>query len=108
MLYREGMSGLVLLAAVCAVVIFVVTVKYTGTLILGVPSGVFFVLTMTMVVTVCMLAVYVRDMIGARNLFIWYAATVAELSSHRPPDLKCRDSTCSSARLPQDASISHF
>lgn len=76
-LYREGMSGLVLLAAVCAVVIFVVTVKYTGTLILGVPSGVFFVLTMTMVVTVCMLAVYVRDMIGARNLFIWYAATVA-------------------------------
>ncbi|MDE6491360.1 MAG: rod shape-determining protein RodA [Muribaculaceae bacterium] len=76
-LYREGMSGLVLLAAVCAVVIFVVTVKFTGTLILGVPSGVFFVLAMTMVVTVCMMAVYVRDMIGARNLFIWYALTVA-------------------------------
>ena len=38
-LYREGMSGLVLAAALCAVVFFVVSVKYTETMILGIPSG---------------------------------------------------------------------
>ncbi|MDE7408342.1 MAG: rod shape-determining protein RodA, partial [Muribaculaceae bacterium] len=76
-LYREGMSGLVLLAAVCAVVIFVVAVKYTETQILGMPSGVFSVLIMTMIVTVLMLFFYAREAIGARNLLIGYIITMA-------------------------------
>ena len=47
-LYREGMSGLVLLAALGAVIIFVVAVKFTETMILGMPSGEFAVMIMTM------------------------------------------------------------
>ena len=35
-LYREGMSGLVLLAALCAVTFFVVAVKFTGSMLLGI------------------------------------------------------------------------
>ena len=38
-LYREGMSGLVLGAALLAVVIFIVSLKFTESLILGIPSG---------------------------------------------------------------------
>ena len=38
-LYREGMSGLVLTAALATVVFFVTTIKYTETLVLGIPSG---------------------------------------------------------------------
>ena len=76
-LYREGMSGLVLMAAACAVVIFVVAVKYTTAIVLGIPSGVFSVLAMTMVVTVCMLAVYVRDSIAARNVGIGFLVVIA-------------------------------
>lgn len=76
-LYREGMSGLVLMAAACAVVIFVIAVKYTTAIVLGIPSGVFSVLAMTMVVTVCMLAVYVRDSIAARNVGIGFIIVIA-------------------------------
>ncbi|MDE6199087.1 MAG: rod shape-determining protein RodA, partial [Muribaculaceae bacterium] len=42
-LYREGMSGLVLFAFVFAIVIFVVSVKYTASAVLGMPSGEFVV-----------------------------------------------------------------
>lgn len=75
-LYREGMSGLVLLAAMASVIIFVVAVKFTETLILGMPSGEFAVLVMIMCAIVCMLVVYCRQYIAARNVFIWFAATV--------------------------------
>ena len=43
-LYREGMSGLVLFGALCAVVYFILTIKFTETMILGIPSGEFAVL----------------------------------------------------------------
>lgn len=76
-LYREGMSGLVLMAAAFAVVIFVVAVKYTTAIVLGMTSGVFAILVMTMVVTVCMLAVYVRDTIAARNAGLGFIIIVA-------------------------------
>ena len=36
-LYREGMSGLVLFGALCAVVYFILTIKFTETMILGIP-----------------------------------------------------------------------
>ena len=38
-LYREGMSGLILFAAVFAVIIFVVAVKYVETSVFGMPTG---------------------------------------------------------------------
>lgn len=69
-LYREGMSGLVLFAALCAVVFFVVAVKYTGSLFLSIPVGEAMVLGMIMLIMVCMLAVYCKQFEGARNLFV--------------------------------------
>ena len=69
------MSGLVLFAAFVAVVIFVVAIKYTSTLILGIPSGEFTVMCMVMILMVVMLAFYVRRLEPARNVLLWFAAT---------------------------------
>ena len=74
-LYREGMSGLILLAALCAVVFFVVALKYAGTLFLGITCGEAVVFGLIMIIMVCMMAVYCRQMEGARNLFLAYAGS---------------------------------
>lgn len=74
-LYREGMSGLVLLAALCAVVFFVVEVKFTGTLLLGIPMGQAVVFMMIMLLIVAMIAIYCKHLEAARNVFLWYLAT---------------------------------
>jgi rod shape determining protein RodA len=74
-LYREGMSGLILFAALWAVVIFVVTIKYTTSMIIGIPTGEFAVLTMTMLLLVGMLALYVRRFEVSRNVFLWFVGT---------------------------------
>ena len=72
-LYREGMSGLVLFAAVLAVVVFVVGIKFTETMILGMPAGQFYVMILIMVVMVGMTVVYSRRFEVGRNLLIWFA-----------------------------------
>ena len=72
-LYREGMSGLILFAALFAVVIFVVGIKFTETMVLGMPTGQFAVLAITMLVAVGMAAVYGRRFEVARNLLLWFA-----------------------------------
>lgn len=76
-LYREGMSGLVLLAAGCAVVFFVVAVKFTGTLLLGIPAGQAAVFMMIMLIMVLMLATYCRDGEAARNVLLWFVGSGA-------------------------------
>lgn len=73
-LYREGMSGLVLFAALFAVVIFVVAIKYTETTIIGMPTGEFAVMILIMLLAVGMLAFYVRRLEIARNVFLWFIA----------------------------------
>ena len=73
-LYREGMSGLVLLAAACAVLFFVVAVKYTETMILGIPSGQAAVFIMIMMIMVCMLVVYCKQYETGRNIFLGFSA----------------------------------
>ncbi len=74
-LYREGMSGLVLLAALCAVVFFVVAVKFTDSFLLGIPVGQAAVFMMIMILIVAMLAIYCKRFDAARNVFLWYACT---------------------------------
>ncbi len=74
-LYREGMSGLVLLAALCAVVFFVVAIKYSSPLVMGVPLGMMIVFGLIMVLMVLMVAGYCRRPFEARNLFFWFAGT---------------------------------
>ncbi len=60
-LYREGMSGLILFSVVCAVTFFVVAVKYTETMILGIPLGEFIVFVMIMLIFIMLLLMYCRD-----------------------------------------------
>ena len=74
-LYREGMSGLVLFAAVCAVTFFVVAVKFTGSLLLGIPVGQAAVFIMIMIMIVAMLGIYCKEYEAARNVFFWFGGT---------------------------------
>lgn len=71
-LYREGMSGLILFSALCAVVYFVVAVKFTTPLILGIPAGEFSVFVIIMVIYSLMLLFYCRDIIIARNVILGF------------------------------------
>lgn len=74
-LYREGMSGLILLAAAFAVVIFVVTVKFSETVTMGITTGEFSVFVLVMVTMVSMLMVYCRNIVATRNVAAWFTGT---------------------------------
>lgn len=71
-LYREGMSGLVLLSIVCAITYFVIAIKYTSPLLLGIPLGQFIVFTAVCVLFVVLLLAYCRNLILARNIGLAY------------------------------------
>lgn len=71
-LYREGMSGLVLLAGICAVTFFVVTLKYSDSLLLGIPTGQAIVFMMIMTIMTTMLAIYCRHPREARYMLFAY------------------------------------
>ena len=70
------MSGLVLLAAFCAVLFFVVTVKFTTAMFLGMAAGEAFVLIMIMFIMVSMVAVYCKRIVEARNLLLAYVGVL--------------------------------
>lgn len=67
-LYREGMSGLVLFSVLCAVTYFVVAVKFATPLILGIPVGEFSVFVLILVIFALMLLLYCRDLVITRNV----------------------------------------
>lgn len=71
-LYREGMSGMVLFSALCAITYFVVAVKYAEPLLLGIPIGEFTVFCLIIAVFCCMLLFYCKDVIIARNVLIGF------------------------------------
>jgi len=74
-LYREGMSGLVLFSALCAVTFFVVAVKFAEPLILGLPMGEFTVFLLIMLIFVLMLLFYCKDIIIARNVIYGFVGS---------------------------------
>ncbi len=74
-LYREGMSGLVLTAAVCMVVFFVTTVKYSATMAFGVPTGELAVFFMIEALMVALIWVYCKMPGVAQILLLWYLGT---------------------------------
>lgn len=71
-LYREGMSGMILVAALCAVIFFVVELKFTDTLLLGIPTGQAAVFIMIMILIVAMLWIYCKQPEAARNAALWF------------------------------------
>ena len=74
-LYREGMSGLVVFSAVCAVTFFVLAIKFAEPLVLGLPMGEFTVLLLIMVIFAFMLLFYCKDIIIARNVILGFAGS---------------------------------
>lgn len=71
-LYREGMSGLVLLGAFCAVLYFVIAVKFSGAMMFGMTVGEMMVMVLIMTIMVCMLIFYCRRNDIARNVLGWF------------------------------------
>ena len=74
-LYREGMSGMVLLSFVCAIAWFVVTVKFFEPMVLGIPLGQVIVFTAVMVIFVAMLYWYCKNKKVAGIVLAWFAGT---------------------------------
>lgn len=74
-LYREGMSGLVLFSILCAVTYFVIAVKFATPLILGIPLGEFSVFILILLIYSLMLLFYCRDIIIARNVIIGFISS---------------------------------
>lgn len=76
-LYREGMSGLVLFAIAFAVAIFVVSLKFTTSAVMGLPTGEFVVFIMANIAMAAVAAFFSKRPIVARNLLLWnIAATI--------------------------------
>lgn len=71
-LYREGMSGMVLLAALSAVTFFVVAIKFASDTFLGIPMGEAIVFFMVMTLSVAIMGIYCKEYLAARNLLMWY------------------------------------
>lgn len=76
-LYREGMSGMVLLSFVCSIAWFVITVKYTTPIILGMSAGQFGIFIALMVIFVAMLFFYCKNSKTAGIVALWFAGTGA-------------------------------
>lgn len=74
-LYREGMTGFVLYAGVCAVVFFVLALKYSVFTFMGIDLGAFLVLAIIMVLVVGMLLFYCRSLVPSRNVLLGYVGS---------------------------------
>lgn len=72
-LYREGMSGLILFAGLCSIVIFVVALKYSAIMVMGIPGGEFIVLALILLMILGMVVFYCKSAVITRNLLIVYA-----------------------------------
>lgn len=69
-LYREGMTGFILFIAACAITFFVIAIKYTETMIMGISTGVFSVMVMIMFICIAMLFVYCKAFTLGRNVLL--------------------------------------
>ena len=78
-LYREGLSGLFLFAALFSIAIFVVAIKFTETTVMGIPTGEFWILVGIMAVMLVMLFIYNKRFYILRNVLGWFAGTGAVL-----------------------------
>lgn len=75
-LYREGMSGLILFAALVSVIIFVLTVKFTEAGFLGIATGELAILLIVMAIMTGMTFIYDRRLELPRNLVLWFGGTL--------------------------------
>lgn len=81
-LYREGMSGLILFSALFAVVVFVLGIKYTEPTFMGVPEGQFWIFVLIMITIAVMVMLtggHNRRYVVTRNVIAWYALCAVAL-----------------------------
>lgn len=78
-LYREGMSGLVLFAAAFLITIFIVTLKFTELTVIGMSLGEIIVFSLIAIVFCSMLAIYCREFVLARNIAVGFIAVAGSL-----------------------------
>ena len=76
-LYREGMSGTVLFAGLCAIVFFVLGIKYSAVMWDKTPLGEFSVLSLILVIVIVALRSYYRDNRMSNNLLLISVLTAA-------------------------------
>lgn len=74
-LYREGMSGIVLFAIAMLITIFVVSLKFVEPLAIGLSGGELSVFIMLALVYLGMLLLYCKDIVVARNVGIWFVGS---------------------------------
>lgn len=77
-LYREGMPGVVLFLGVCAVLYFIVGIRFDDVMISGTPTslGQFTVLSLAITFTAGMAWVYMKRIAPARNIMLVFIAVV--------------------------------
>ena len=71
-LYREGMSGFVLFAGLCAITFFVIVIKYSESMLMGIPLGEFITFVLILAIMLCMVAFYGKSLKTARNMLIGF------------------------------------
>lgn len=74
-LYREGMTGFVLYSIFCAILYFVLVLKFGAIIFMGIPLGIFITFVIIMTLSVAMLLIYCRSLILGRNVALWYIST---------------------------------
>ena len=75
MLYREGMSGYVLLTGICAVLFFVVGMKYSDVIVGVTPMGQFLVSLMILFIVVGLVVIVRKDNLNAKIISAVSAST---------------------------------
>ena len=72
MMYREGMTGLVLFGGICAIVYFILGIKFSADMWMGAPLGESIVLILICLVLVGIIRYFAENRLVARNLSIFY------------------------------------
>ncbi len=80
MMYREGMTGMVLFGGIFAILYFILTIKFNNEILLGSPMGEILVLITICLVTVGMVYFFASQRKIARNLSIGYITAAIVVS----------------------------
>ena len=80
MMYREGMTGLVLFGGICAIVYFILGIKFSADMWMGAPLGESIVLILICLVLVGIIRYFAENRLVARNLSIFYIIVAVVIS----------------------------
>lgn len=75
-LYREGMSGYILLAGVCAVLFFVISMKFSEIVFASTPLGMLIVAAMILLITLILIYVERKNLLALKIISIVTAISV--------------------------------